>query len=134
MKLRFPYQTKFSPDFGLIPSVEIRLRIKSVSAIETFDFTFDTGAEITSMPVSAGIKLGINIKKCPQVKMSGFEGTIISVYKSKINVLFNKKSFIIPCVFHPNEKVPLLLGCAGILDKFTITLDAKKKIATFEEI
>lgn len=134
MKPHFPYQTKVSPGFGLLNTIEVRLHVKGKSNIETFDFTFDTGAEITSMPVSAGIKLGINIEKCPKIKMSGFEGTTITVYKSKINLIFNKKSFILPCVFHPNERIPFLLGCAGILDKFTINLDAKKRMATFEEI
>lgn len=44
------------------------------------------------------------------------------------------KTFEIPCVFNPNEEVPILLGRAGIIDKFNILLDGKKKEIVFEEI
>ena len=134
MKLHFPYKVKPSPEFYHIYNIEVRLQIRGKKTTDIFDFTFDTGAEVTSIPVSAAIKLGINLKKCPRIKMSGFEGTIVTVYRSNINVVFNKKVLTIPCVFHPNEEVPLLLGGVGILDKFTITLDARKRVATFEEI
>jgi hypothetical protein len=66
--------------------------------------------------------------------MSGYEGTTISVYRSKIAINFNNKKMVIPCVFNPNEEVPILLGRAGIIDKFNITLDGKNKAIIFEEI
>lgn len=65
--------------------------------------------------------------------MSGFEGSTIPVHKSRIKIKFNKKSLSIPCVFHPNDNVPILLGRAGILDKFNIFMEGKKKEITFEE-
>ena len=66
--------------------------------------------------------------------MSGYEGSTILVYRSQIRIVFNKRAFVIPCVFNPNEDVPILLGRAGILDKFSILLDGKRKQIYFEEI
>lgn len=66
--------------------------------------------------------------------MTGYEGTSVLVYKSQIKIRFNKETFIIPCVFNSNEEVPILLGRAGIIDRFNIVLDAKNKEITFEEI
>ncbi len=134
MKLKYPYGIKYSPAFGQIPTIKIFLPVEYPGGTEPFSFLFDTGADITSLPASAAEKLGIDLDKCPKEPMTGYEGTTISVYKSQIKIRFNKKSFTIPCVFHPNEEVPILLGRAGILDKFIIVFDGKKKEITFEEI
>ena len=134
MKLKFPYQVRTSPIFGQVPTIKLRLPLKTIEGIEVFTFLFDTGADVTSMPISAAEKLGIDIKKCKKILMSGFEGSTITVHLSKISLVLDGKSFTIPCVFNPNINVALLLGRAGILNKFTITMDAKKKVAIFQEI
>lgn len=108
--------------------------MESPKGTEPISFLFDTGADVTSLPASLAEKLEINLKKCPKDEMTGYEGTSVSVFRSEIKLHFDKKIFKIPCVFHPNEKVPIILGRAGILDRFTITLDAKKKVVIFEEI
>lgn len=76
----------------------------------------------------------MDLDKCPEEPMSGYEGTTISVYRSEVRVIFNGKSFYVPCVFNPNEEVPILLGRAGILNRFNIFLDGKRKEVIFEEI
>ena len=134
MKLRFPYETNSSLEFGNIPTDSFWLNVEYSNRSLLLFFLFDTGADVSSLPASAGLKLGIDLSKCPKIPMSGFEGSTISVYKSKIKVRFNKKSITIPCVFHPNDDIPILLGRAGILDRFNIFLDGKKKEITFEEL
>lgn len=133
MRLIFPYENRLS-EFGTIPTITFWLDVVSPTGPKSFLFLFDTGADITSMSASSAKKLGIDLNKCPREEMTGFEGTTVTVYRSKINILFGRKTFSVPCVFHPNEEVPLLLGRAGILNKFTITMNAKKKVATFQEI
>lgn len=134
MKLKYPYEISPSEDFGIIFTIKLLVPVKSPRGDVRFVFLFDTGADVTSLPASAAEKLGIDLDKCPQIPMSGYEGTTIFVYKSQIKIRFNDKLFTIPCVFNPNEEVPILLGRAGIIDKFTIIMDAKKKTITFEEI
>lgn len=134
MKLRYPYENKLSLDFGNIPTIKILLPVESTKGFLPFNFLFDTGADITSLPASATEKLGIDLDKCPEKPMSGFEGTTIMVYKSEIKIKFNKKTFEIPCVFNPNDDVPILLGRAGILDRFSVLMDAKNREIVFEEI
>ncbi len=134
MKSRYLYENKLSFEFGNIPTIKILLGVESPKHLIPFYFLLDTGADVSSLPASAAPKLGIDLKKCPKIPMSGFEGSIISVYKSKIKVTFNKKSISIPCVFHPDDDVPILLGRAGILNRFNIFLDGKKKEIIFEEL
>ena len=134
MKLIYPYESKFSPNFGDIPTISLWLNVNSLKGPFPFSFLFDTGADVSSLPVSAAQKLDIDLDKCPQEPMSGYEGTTILVFRSSIKIHFNKKLLTIPCVFNPNEEVPILLGRAGILNKFKIILDGKNKEAIFEEI
>lgn len=134
MKLRFPYETSFSLEFGNIPTASFWLNVESGIRSLPILFLFDTGADVSSLPVSAGLKLGIDLSKCPRIGMSGFEGSTVSVYKSKIKIRFYEKSMSVPCVFHPNDDVPILLGRAGILDRFNIFMDGKKKEIIFEKL
>lgn len=134
MQSRFPYGIKYSSGFGKILTVYIWLDLESPTGIKPFFFLFDTGADITSFPISAAKKLGIDLDKCPEESMTGYEGTAVLVYKSQIKIKFNEKTFEVPCVFNPNEEVPIILGRAGIIDKFNILLDSKNKEIVFEEI
>lgn len=134
MKLKFPYGVSSSPNFGIIPTIFLWLNIEVSSNLIPLSFLFDTGADITSFPASVAEKLGIDLDNCPKEPMSGYEGTTVLVYRSQIKIRFNKKTFEVPCVFHPNEEVPILLGRAGIIDKFNIILDGKNKEIIFEEI
>ncbi len=134
MKSKFPYGVSSSVGFGIIPTIFLWLKVESPSGLISFSFLFDTGADVTSFPVSSAEKLGIDLDKCPQEPMTGYEGTTILVYKSQIKINFNKRSLTVPCVFNPNEEVPILLGRAGILNRFNIILDGKNKEITFEEI
>lgn len=134
MKLRYPYESKSSLEFGNISTIKLLLSVESSTGLIPFTFLLDTGADVSSLPASAALKLGIDLAKCPRIPMSGFEGSTISVYKSRIKIRFNEESMSVPCVFHPDDDVPILLGRAGILDRFNIFLDGKKKEITFEEL
>lgn len=133
MKSKYLYENKLSFEFGNIPTIKILLGVESPKNLLPFYFLLDTGADVSSLPASAAPKLGIDLSKCRKIPMSGFEGSTISVYKSKIRLRF-KKLISVPCVFHPDDNVPILLGRAGILNRFNIFLDGKKKEITFEEL
>lgn len=134
MKLRFPYVVSTSLSLGNILTATFWLNVESPKGLVPFLFLFDTGADVTSFPASVAEKLGIDLDKCPEEPMSGYEGTTISVYRSAVRIVFNGKSFSVPCVFNYNEEVPILLGRAGILNRFNILLDGKRKEVIFEEI
>ncbi len=134
MKLKFPYVSKPTLRFGTIPTIKLQFQAESPQGFVPLLFLFDTGADVTSLPVSAARKLGIILDESSKEPMSGYEGSEIRVHLSKIRIKFNEKVFAIPCVFNPNENVPILLGRAGILTRFNIFLYGKKKQVIFEEI
>lgn len=134
MKLNFPYQSKFSPFFGDIPTIKLLLNIETPQGLVPFIFLFDTGADVTSFPASASEILGVDLDECPKELMTGYEGIEVDVYRSEVTVNLNKKTFRLPCVFNPKENVPIILGRAGILNCFNVFLDGKKKWAIFEQL
>lgn len=136
MKLHFPYRESNSSSFGRYFTIKFWLSVET-SSKENFIpllFLFDTGADVTSLPISVAKKLGVDLSKCPQESMTGYEGTSVFVYRSKIKIKLDRKVVTVPCVFTPIEHVPILLGRAGILDKFIMTLDGEKKEILFEEV
>jgi len=133
MKFHFPFASKSTVSFGTIPTLSLWLSLETPIGLIPFYFLFDTGADVSSLPTSSAEKLGIDLDTCPKEPMSGFEGTTIFVYRSQIRIHLIKNSFAVPCVFNPNEDVPILLGRAGIIDRFTIVSDGRKKEMIFEE-
>mgnify|MGYP001604535027 CR=1 FL=1 len=132
--MKFPYKKIKTEYFGDILTPTFWLHVQVKTKIVPLIFLLDTGADITSLPVSAAKSLGIDLASCQQESMEGYEGTSVLVYRSTIAIFLNNKRHIIPCVFTPIETVPILLGRAGILNKFTITLDGKKKEIQFKEV
>ena len=130
--MRFPYNNIKSSDLGDLLTPTFWLPVQAQAKVVPFFFLFDTGADLTSLPVSAALSLGVDLEKCPKEEMEGYEGKPVIVYRSEIKIYMDNRRFKIPCVFTPIEHVPILLGRAGILDKFTITLDAKKKEVIFK--
>lgn len=134
MQLKYPYTTKTSSSFGIIPTIALWLYVYTPKGYLPLSFLFDTGSDVTSFPLLVAKKLGINLTKCPKEIMTGYEGNEVTVYKSQVKINFGDKNFLVPCVFNPNPNVSTILGRAGILDKFNIILDGKNKKISFEEI
>jgi hypothetical protein len=132
--MKFPYTKTKTDDLGDILTPTFWLPVQVKAKVIPFLFLLDTGADITSLPVSAAMSLGVDLTTCPQVPMEGYEGNIVPVYRSEIRIYMDNRRVTIPCVFTPIEQVPILLGRAGILDKFTLTLDGKKKEVRFRKI
>lgn len=66
MKLTFPYEAKHTLNFGTLPTIKINLDIQSPEGFIPLLFLFDTGADVTSLPVSLAEKLKIDLNKCPK--------------------------------------------------------------------
>lgn len=134
MRFKYPYVAKSSSSFGIIPTIAFWLYVYSPNGYIPLSFLFDTGSDVTSLPAPLAEKLGIKLANCPKEIMIGYEGNEVLVYKSQIKVNFSDRDILIPCVFNPSSKASVILGRAGIMNKFTIVLDGKKKEAVFEEI
>ena len=132
--MKFPYKIIKTEHFGDLPTPTFWLAVQVKTKIVPLLFLLDTGADITSLPVSAAKSLGIDLTTCPKESMEGYEGKSVSVYRSSIRIFLNNNRYTIPCVFTPIETVPILLGRAGILNQFTITLDGKKKEIRLQKI
>ena len=94
MTLKFPFGVSQIPGLGQTSTVYTLFEVQAANGVLPFFFLFDTGADLTSLPVSSAIKLGIDLDKCPEGTMTSYDGTVMKVYKSSINILINKKNFI----------------------------------------
>jgi hypothetical protein len=132
--MKSPYKVIKTEHFGDLLTPYFWLPVQVKTKVVPLLFLLDTGADVTSLPVSAAKSLDVDLTTCPKESMEGYEGTAVTVYRSTILIFLNNRRYKIPCVFTPIEHVPILLGRAGILEKFTITLDGKKKEVRFKEV
>lgn len=59
---------------------------KKTTKIPQFNLFHHMESSQTSFPASVAKKLGIDLDKCPQEAMSGYEGTTILVYHSQVKI------------------------------------------------
>lgn len=126
MQYKFPYRKDR-------PALTARLCVPGNRA-RYFDFLIDSGADITLIPSSDAMILGL--------KYSAIEGEEIEVEVANMTILHTKRvglditieddTFRIP-VLVAKEEVERLLGRKGVFDKFDITFREKDKEVVFNK-
>jgi len=115
-----------------LPVVTVGLWLKAAQSWVDFQFIVDSGATATILPAAMAEELGIDLQKHSEVDMAGVEGTGVKSWLAKIKVKIGDESMEIPCFFVDNDRVPFLLGRAGILDgDFSLLIDSHNKKLVF---
>jgi len=132
---KFPYQTKITKNYGLIPDPRITVFIKTLFGLESITFLVDTGADVSMLPRSWAQRLGIKLKELPSHTMLIASGKEMKAYRSQIVIKLsdNSREINIPCTFTASDKTPLLLGRLGIFKIFTLEFSHRQEALYFEE-
>ena len=113
----------------------VTLRVATPYGFRTVRFWFDSGADVTMIPVPLARREGIEFPESPAARgtATGVAGRT-SRYRGSLRVLIAGEGFAWPCDFLvPPPSVPQgstlyeygLLGRAGFLAAFAVCLDAK---------
>ena len=122
ISFEFPYRYRESGGKKL-SYPEVKVQIQTFLGRQTYNFIFDSGADITTLPEYM-ISL-VQIPKQDLVKSRSFGISSEPVYSldAVIPVKIGSLKLDLPVTFVPNKDVPLLLGKEGIFDRFNIILD-----------
>lgn len=135
MLIEFPYKVKPSKYIGAVFVVYVMLEVANREGdFEWHEFIFDTGADFTSLPKYMAEIGGVNLVKSPQEVMYTANNEPMVAFYNKIKIRLGGREFVLPCVFTDQDDTPFLLGRAGLIDKFTMILDGKKKKLVFKKI
>lgn len=105
------------------PIVPIKFYSNSTSLFEAKAIV-DTGADITLIPKTLGIDIGL---KRTHLQYIGGVGGRMGYYLNNINVEIADKKIKIPVAWSTQDTVPLLLGRKGVFDKFKFCFNDKSK-------
>lgn len=130
---KFPYSKKESANYGQIDDLVLNIFIQTPSGFTETKFIFDTGADVSMLP-----KSWLNVLHLDQTKlkchfMTGASEEVMKVYCGiiKIKLEENSELFEIPVTFSKSDTAPHILGKAGILNRFTVTLNHQTRMVSF---
>jgi len=86
------------------------------------------------VPKSMAEWVGFDLKKSPKLRSYGVEGRGIRVNEGSLKIRIGMVELTVPCLFSSQEKTPLLLGRAGLFDRFTISFDNRAKSIHFQPL
>ncbi len=131
---KFPYRSKISKHYGVIPDPKITIFIKTAFGFEPLTFLVDTGADVSMLPRSWAERLGIKLKDLPSHHMLNASGKEVKVCRGEMTIKLQKNSeeLTISCTFAASDKVPPLLGRLGIFENFTLEFSHRKKTVSFK--
>lgn len=91
----------------------------------------DSGADVTLVPYSVGLTIGLDSKKFRVETLGGISGGLKVIY-TKIKMRIGEKTFDVKIAWSQTDNVPSLLGREDIFNKFKITFDERREEIIFE--
>jgi hypothetical protein len=104
---------------------KIPIKIFSNSEVLDLEVLVDSGADITLIPKTLGETL--NLKRT-NLRYIGGVGGRMGYYLNDLKVEIAGKKVTIPVAWSTQDTVPILLGRAGVFEKFKFCFDDKNKI------
>lgn len=92
----------------------------------------DSGADITLIPYSFGVLLGMQKMGGQAERIGGISGSIEVINKTS-RMRIGEKTISVPIAWAQTEKVPPLLGREKVFDTFHITFRQDQKEVIFRE-
>ncbi|PIR43879.1 hypothetical protein COV24_00300 [candidate division WWE3 bacterium CG10_big_fil_rev_8_21_14_0_10_32_10] len=132
--LILPYITKSYSGYGRVFEPEIEMKVKqSDNSYLKISFLLDSGAVVSTLPISYADSLGKNIKNAKRIVLRGFGDNRTFGYMSNMTLIIDNKDIIIPVVFSEGELTKKIIGRTGFFDQFTITFDHKDEVIRVRE-
>ncbi len=133
MKIEFKYRKMESTIVGTIerPIADIFVQSKEGEWIEFHPF-IDSGADITLLPYSFGIMLGLSKEVGDIKELKGVRGIGLPVIITKVMMRIGEIELEPRVAWALIEEAPPLLGRLDIFDKFNITFREKEGKIIFE--
>lgn len=127
--LEFPFAYVKVKSLGLLFYPLVQVGLKTVFGWKEFDFLVDTGADLTTLPITAASFLGVDVKKLKKGKTQGVGGIFVPTWDLVIPIKIGQEELKIHASITEDKKNPFLLGRKDIFEeKFTLILDSQRKV------
>lgn len=131
MHFEFPFEYADVEELGRLFYPMVRVELRTTSGWKPFEFLIDTGADVTTVPVSLLPLLGITIHEAKQTNTLGVGGIKIKSWNFSLPIRLGTETWRIQAnaVETKENGVPFLLGRKDIFEsRCNLTLDSKRKM------
>lgn len=127
--LILPYTTKSYAGYGNVFEPQIKMKVVSNSGQEEeIEFLLDSGAVVSTLPITYTEILGIDISNSKRIVLRGFGDQRSFGYMSNMHLKIKDELVDIPVVFSEGELSKKILGRNVFFDSYTITFDHKDRV------
>ncbi|MBI3576929.1 retroviral-like aspartic protease [Candidatus Gottesmanbacteria bacterium] len=131
MLFEFPFEYADVEELGRLFYPMVRVELRTISGWKPFEFLIDTGADMTTVPVSLLSLLGITIQETKPTKTLGVGGIMIKSWNFSLPIRLGTTPWRVQAnaIETKEHGVPFLLGRKDIFEsRCNLTLDSKRKV------
>jgi predicted aspartyl protease len=123
-------QIRFN-DLGVIPTPHITTKFKVGSREETLRFLIDTGAKLSVAPISIAKEMNVDTSNFQRIVLQAATADTTYGYITNVDLDIDGNQINIPLAFAPVTEP--LLGMHGFMDRYNVSIDAKKQVVTISK-
>ncbi|HEX7017501.1 MAG TPA: hypothetical protein VF209_01160 [Patescibacteria group bacterium] len=127
--ISFPYEVKYTTEFGSIPRPVAEVSFLTANQEwRGVTMVIDTGADLTLLPSYLAVFFEIDIDALEKIETRGIKSshTVYLMRKMRVKIGFFERS--IPVGFVRDRRMPPLLGRHQFLETFVTTLEKDKRV------
>lgn len=115
----------------LRPVADVYLKTKNDDWIEFHPY-IDSGADITTIPLSLGRLIGLHMDEAKVEQIGGIRGSVPIIYDNSM-MKIGLETFSVRIAWSLVEEVPPLLGRTDVFDHFDVTFKQREKQILFQK-
>ena len=131
MSFEFPFEYADVESLGTLFYPMVHVELQTTSGWKPFEFLVDTGADMTTVPVSLLPILGVTLNDLIQTKTFGVGGIAVKTWNFKLPIRLGTSVLKIQAnaVETKENGVPFLLGRKDVFEsRYSLLIDSKRKM------
>lgn len=120
--------------FGLIVEPRIIIEVRTLTGYHSREFLVDTGADLSVAPRRLAQDMGHDWDGMPVIPVTGVGHGQVHARLGSLPIRIGQTDLSVRCLFLDQPVAPFILGCADVLDRFALTIDAGQGKIIFTEI
>lgn len=130
---KVPYKNTLYENFGFVQDPRVTFPLKTVRGFENTTFLLDSGAVVTTMPLSAAHDTGVDLSRAKRITLQGFSGVPAFAYLSEVTIKIGEEEYLLPATFTESNHTTYILGRKGLFDDYTINFDHEERVITISK-
>lgn len=127
LEFKIPYKNTLYENFGFVQDPRVTLPMRTASGYKDTTFLLDSGAVVSTLPLTAAQDIGVDLARAKRITLQGFSGVPAFAYLDEITVKIGERDYAMPASFTESTTTTYILGRKGLFDDFSILFDHEQR-------